>query len=219
MIYIFGSNNDDINIEFNKDLRKYAGKLRNHINESAKSIMDKMGNRASEHFIDRFKTSQFSIPTLETYTKLTKLYKLDELDYYIKYDDLKKQYKRVEKKEKIPLKTYNPQMTKGNPYKTSCQGDVCAVYNVVRTGNINTGERYPLSILKFGHDKSKHHPTQKPILLLEYLIKTYSNKGDTICDFTMGSGSAGVAAKNLNRNFIGIEKDKTYFDIAEERIN
>jgi DNA modification methylase len=94
IIYIFGSNsnNDDINIEFNKDLRKYAGKLRNHINESAKSIMDKMGNRASEHFIDRFKTSQFSIPNLETYLKLTQIYKLDELDYYIKYDDLKKQY-------------------------------------------------------------------------------------------------------------------------------
>jgi hypothetical protein len=164
-IYIFGSNSDnkdDINIEFNKDLRKYAGRLRNPINESAKSIMDEMGNRASEHFIDRFKTSQFSIPTLETYTKLTKLYKLDELDYYIKHEDLKEQYKRVEKKEKIPLKTYNPQMTKGKAYKTSSQGDVCTLYNKVRIEKVNTGERYPLSILKFGHDKLKHHPTQKP---------------------------------------------------------
>ena len=63
------------------------------------------------------------------------------------------------------------------------------------------------------------HPTQKPVALLEYLIKTYTNENDTVLDFTMGSGSTGVASKNLNRNFIGIEKDKDYFDIARTRIN
>ena len=63
------------------------------------------------------------------------------------------------------------------------------------------------------------HPTQKPVALLEYLIKTYTNENDTVLDFTMGSGSTGVAAKNLNRQFIGIELDKNYFDIAEKRIN
>jgi site-specific DNA-methyltransferase (adenine-specific) len=217
-IYIFGCNkNDDINIEFNKDLRKYAGQLRNHINENRTSINGKMGDQSSQHFIDAFKNTQFSIPTLESYTKLTQIYKLDELDYYIKYEDLKEQYER-EIKEKIPLKTYNPQMTKGKPYKTQ-GGDFVEIYNAVSVDKINTGERFPKSVLKFGHDKVKHHPTQKPILLLEYLIKTYSNEGDTICDFTMGSGSTGVAAKNLNRNFIGCEKNKTYFKIAEKRIN
>ena len=124
----------------------------------------------------------------------------------------------VKKQKDIPLKTYNPQMTKGKAYKTSGSQNL-DLYGCKVSDTINTGERYPLSILKFGHDKVKHHPTQKPILLLEYLIKTYSNEGDTICDFTMGSGSAGVASKNLNRNFIGIEKDKEYFKIAEERIN
>ena len=63
------------------------------------------------------------------------------------------------------------------------------------------------------------HPTQKPVALLEYLIKTYTNENDTVLDFTMGSGSTGVACKNLNREFIGIELDKKYFDIAKDRIN
>jgi len=63
------------------------------------------------------------------------------------------------------------------------------------------------------------HPTQKPVELMEYLIKTYTNEGETVLDFTMGSGSTGVAAKNLNRNFIGIEQDDKYFEIAKNRIN
>ena len=63
-----------------------------------------------------------------------------------------------------------------------------------------------------------YHPTQKPVTLLEYLIKTYTNENDTVLDFTMGSGSTGVACKNLNRNFIGIELDKNYFDVAKKRI-
>lgn len=76
------------------------------------------------------------------------------------------------------------------------------------------------SILKFGNPSNKGHlhPTQKPVALLEYLIKTYSNDGDTILDNTMGSGSTGVACVNTNRNFVGIELDKQYFDIAKKRI-
>jgi site-specific DNA-methyltransferase (adenine-specific) len=66
--------------------------------------------------------------------------------------------------------------------------------------------------------KQKIHPTQKPVALLEYLIKTYTNENDTVLDFTMGSGSTGVACKNLNRDFIGIELDQEYFKIAKERI-
>ena len=68
-------------------------------------------------------------------------------------------------------------------------------------------------------NKGKLHPTQKPVALMEYLIKTYTNEGETVLDFTMGSGTTGVACKNLNRNFIGIELDQTYFDIATKRIN
>lgn len=78
---------------------------------------------------------------------------------------------------------------------------------------------YPNNLLKYKKDYDRLHPTQKPVALLQYLIKTYTNEGDTVLDFTMGSGSTGVAAKNLNRNFIGIEKDDNYFAIAKKRIN
>jgi len=87
------------------------------------------------------------------------------------------------------------------------------------TFNLWEGKKYKSNILKYKKDYSGHHPTQKPVLLLEDLIKTFSNENDTVVDLTMGSGSTGVAAKNLNRNFIGIEQDENYFNIAEERIN
>lgn len=83
------------------------------------------------------------------------------------------------------------------------------------------GIRYPLQILSFQRDilTSNLHPTQKPLALMEYLVKTFTNEGDTVLDFAMGSGTTGKACKNLNRNFIGIEIDDEYFRIAEERIN
>ena len=90
--------------------------------------------------------------------------------------------------------------------------------------NPKTTLRYPKSILKFNTPKANDklnkclHPTQKPVALCEYLIKTYTNEGETVLDNCMGSGTTGVACKNLNRNFIGIELDETYFNIAKERI-
>ena len=75
------------------------------------------------------------------------------------------------------------------------------------------------NIFEYSKDNDGYHPTQKPVKLLEDLIKTYSNEGETVLDFTCGSGSCGVACVNTNRNFIGIELDKGYFDIAEKRIN
>lgn len=82
-------------------------------------------------------------------------------------------------------------------------------------------EKYPQSILVYSnaYQKGKVHETQKPVALMMYLIKTYSKEGDTVLDFTMGSGSTGVACKLLDRHFIGIEKDDTYFDIARDRID
>lgn len=82
-------------------------------------------------------------------------------------------------------------------------------------------DRFPLSICKFGNanQKEKIHPTQKPVALMEYLVKTYTNQGDTVLDNCMGSGTTGVACKNLGRKFIGIEQDLSYFEIAKKRIN
>jgi site-specific DNA-methyltransferase (adenine-specific) len=87
------------------------------------------------------------------------------------------------------------------------------------TFNLWEGNKYKSNILKYKKDYTGHHPTQKPILLLEDLIKTFSNENDLVVDLTMGSGSTGVACANTNRNFIGIEMDDNYFKIAEERIN
>ena len=115
---------------------------------------------------------------------------------------------------------YYPQMTDGKPYISGkgTSGDITG--NVIKTQTKNNGTRYPRSIQKFTTDKAKgsFHPTQKPILLLEYLINTYSKQFETVLDFTMGSGSTGVACINTNRNFYGIELDTTYFEIANKRI-
>lgn len=84
----------------------------------------------------------------------------------------------------------------------------------------NNGVAYPKNVIEItnANQNNRVHPTQKPVALMEYLIKTYTNEGETVLDFTMGSGTTGVACKNLNRNFIGIELDKDYFEIAKKRI-
>ena len=120
---------------------------------------------------------------------------------------------------------YFPQMEKGTPYiqKSGKQkndyGNSTVRTPINSVVTVNSGERYPRSIQKFNLDKEKNHPTQKPVALMEYLIKTYTNEGDIVLDFTMGSGTTGVACGNLNRDFIGIELDKKYFDIAVNRLS
>ena len=128
-------------------------------------------------------------------------------------------------------RTYNPQMTKGEPYVCKKGGGTDNYNKDDKTTEllnnevvtVNKGERYPLTVLEFNRDKNKAHPTQKPVALMECLIKTYTsshtNNNETVLDFAMGSGTTGVACKNLNRNFIGIEEDWYYFDVAEKRIN
>ena len=117
--------------------------------------------------------------------------------------------------------TYNPQFEDGKPYRMvrDKKERFCEVNNHTykETKTINEGKRYPKRVLKFSRETGLH-PTQKPVKLLEWLIKTYTNENETVLDFTMGSGSTGVACANTNRNFIGIELDKNYFDIAKERI-
>lgn len=121
------------------------------------------------------------------------------------------------------LPTYNPQMRQGfKPYKGHiCSGSVNynAKVNKYKPTDSN-GERFPIDILEASNNikKDRVHPTQKPVDLLEYLIKTYTDEGMTVLDNTMGSGSTGVAAKQLKRNFIGMELDKEYFEIAKQRI-
>ena len=120
---------------------------------------------------------------------------------------------------------YNKQYRKGQPYSmtrnTKGVGEYASnTYQRVKT--INNGNHNPCSILEIeGGNKSEKglHPTQKPVALMEYLIKTYTNPGDLVLDNCMGSGSTGVACVNTGRNFIGIELDEKYFNIAKERID
>jgi len=118
--------------------------------------------------------------------------------------------------------TFNKQMTDGKPYVAKRTGKKPDVYVGLNPQNGKSdGKRNPISIIGIkAHNKKEagKHPTQKPVTLMEYLIKTYTNEGETVLDFTMGSGTTGVACANLNRKFIGIELDDKYFEIAKERI-
>lgn len=113
--------------------------------------------------------------------------------------------------------TYNPQMVDCKPYY-HCATKMTKIYS----GNESIAKHYdkahPASVLEFGLDSDKFHPTQKPLDAISWLLKTYSNEGDTVLDCFMGSGTTGHACALLNRNFIGCELDKNYFAIAEKRI-
>ena len=118
-----------------------------------------------------------------------------------------------------PIKQERIGSRKGKTTTTIDSGRKNSVYGSQARGKklSVTSLRCPRSIQRFNRERG-YHPTQKPVSLLEYLIKTYTNEGDTVLDFTMGSGSTGVACQNLNRKFIGIELDKKYFEIAQYRI-
>ena len=117
---------------------------------------------------------------------------------------------------------YYPQIEEGKPYQTT--NDVERRTNAVIRSTIrnvitnNKGTRLPTNVLEFKRDKEKIHPTQKPVELLKYLIKTYTKENDTVLDNCMGSGSTGIACKETNRNFVGIEIDDSWYEIARERI-
>lgn len=134
------------------------------------------------------------------------------------------------------LLTYNPQMTQGHPRKVLSKSSrkksverhqeksevLASNYNSYGESQVgyDSTERYPLSVQIFAKDQQKenYHPTQKPVALLEWLIRTYTNESDLVLDNCMGSGSTGVACVNTNRDFIGFELTEQYFSIAKERI-
>ena len=117
------------------------------------------------------------------------------------------------------LPTYNPQGLIKKEIPTIRKGGNNGTnYGLSNKDAIQEYENYPKSILKIASEGKTIHPTQKPVELMEYFVKTYTNQGDTVLDNCMGSGTTGVACKNLGRKFIGIEQDDNYFEIAKNRI-
>lgn len=126
-------------------------------------------------------------------------------------------------------KEYNPQKTSGKPYKARHGVNIEGYYRdgkkYTLISNENKGDRHPTSILdyektilEFNNPSKSYHKTAKPVDLLEWIIKSYSNENDVICDFTMGSGSTGIVCYNTKRKFIGVELNNEIYNIAEERI-
>lgn len=114
--------------------------------------------------------------------------------------------------------TYNPQMRSGKPYMCKSGRGSSNYGDQEQVVTVNEGYRYPIDVLEFNSDKGLH-PTQKPVALCEYLIKTYTNPNDLVLDNCMGSGSTGVACVNTGRRFIGMELDEEYFEVAKNRID
>lgn len=172
----------------------------------------------------------------EPFSSLMRISNIKNYKYDIKWNKLNHSSPLLAKKQPLRIyedimifykkqPTYNPQMKVGKPYKKNYgykkhNNSINGVLMLDRDNE--SGLRYPNNIINFPMSRNNQprlHPNQKPIELLEYLIKTYTNENDLILDNCMGSGSTGIACLNTNRNFIGIELDENYFEVAKERIN
>ena len=176
-------------------LRLYFKRVMEFIGLNLKQINNKLGHRRAEHtfYID---STQYGLCTKKTYNELIRVFKINALNCFVEFDKLKE----------IDLNYRTELLRKMNEQYPS-------------TFNLWEGNKFKSNILKYKKDYNGYHPTQKPVLLLEDLIKTYSNEGDLVVDMTMGSGSTPVACVNTKRDCIGIELDEGYFNIAQQRIN
>jgi site-specific DNA-methyltransferase (adenine-specific) len=194
--------------------REYFNNIKQYIDKSTKQINEIMGNRFAEHCF-YYTSKQFNLPDKQTYQNLTDKFNLKCFSDYLEYDVMLKKFGF----------TYNPQglKKKDKPKKVNKKDNGKEwVYNTKSlTGKdyMVEFENYPINILEIASEGKPLHPTQKPVALFEYLIKTYTNEGDLVLDNCAGSGTTGVACKNLNRNFILIEKEPEYIDIINKRLN
>lgn len=167
------------------------------------NMREVLGNYMGAHYFTR--KTQFAFPKPEDYAKLQ-----STGFFQREYDEAKREYDEAKRV------TYNPQMTKGEKHIRRPQP--IEVYGNKATEATESDLYYPTTMLQFASDNDGYHPTQKPVALLEYLIKTYTNEGETVLDNVMGSGSTCVAAINTNRKYIGFELDEAYFYTAKKRI-
>jgi hypothetical protein len=198
-------------------LREYMFTELNRSGKSRKDINQALGNYMSSHYFTY--GQQFAIPSAENWAKLQ-----DATGCFDRsYADLRREYEKDLGGSAGAPSTYNPQglvKLKQPQLKTRTNPKKDAIYDMKNLAKPHTVQftGYPKNVLHFDTERG-HHPTQKPVALLEYLVRTYTNEGDTILDNCMGSGSTGVAVKRVGgRHFIGMEQNKQYFDIARERI-
>lgn len=175
-------------------LRGYAERVKAFIGKPKKQVFADLGSQAVCHFF-RTGTTQFGLCTRDTYDQLCALYGLRTMPGFREFDDLAVENEQY--REGLIRR-----MTEAAP----------------KVFNLPDGARYKSNVLRYRKDYTGDHPTQKPVALLQDLITTYSNQGDTVLDFTMGSGSTGVACANTGRGFIGMELDAGYFETATARI-
>ena len=197
------------------ELKEYMQEERKRAGLDGKKTRELLGSYMGSHYFTN--GSQFCIPTADAYSKLQ-----STGFFSMPFEELTEKYQNERLKSKIDnFNTYNPQFADGKPYECK-RGSEAEVFSGVKSKKSNHitknyGKRYPKTVLKFNKETGSH-PTQKPVALLEYLIRTYTYEGETVLDFTMGSGSTGVACVNTGRKFIGIELDEGYFQVAKERI-
>jgi DNA modification methylase len=175
-------------------LRPYAKHVTDHIGKSKRQIFSEMGHQGMCHFM-RHETTQFLLCTNATYNQLIDLYGINNMPGYRPFDELA----AINADYRLAM---IKRMNSASP----------------KLFNRPQRQKYKSNVLAYKKDYDGYHPTQKPVKLIEDLIKTYTNEGDIVLDNTMGSGSTGVAAINTVRKFIGIELDENYFQIAKNRI-
>ena len=193
-ILVFSKMHQKHDFEGKHPLRDYFKIIMDYIGLNLKQINTKLGHRRAEHTF-YINSTQYGLCTEKTYLELIDVFGIDKVDGFKEFSELK----QIDKEYRADLLK---QMNEQYP----------------STFNLWEGKKYKSNILKYKKDYDGHHPTQKPVLLLEDLIKTFSNENDLVVDLTMGSGSTGVAAKQTGRNFIGIEMNNEYYDIACKRV-
>ena len=205
---------------FRSPLRKYAITLFDYIGKTKKQIFEDMGNQSVCHFM-RTGSTQFNMCTEKCYNDLIRLYAIDKMEGFEQFEKLVND--NEDYLNSFP-RVYNPQMRsrdKARVSKMKATENTCYGNLEDYQGEL-LEESYQINIIEFdksGHSNMLLHPTQKPLELMEYLIKTYTNEGMVVFDATMGSGTTGLAAVKNGRKFIGIEKDEKYFEIAVSRVS
>lgn len=197
-------------------------KTRSYLQEERKKAgltLSEFKRLLNSHMTSHYFTngSQFTLPSKTAYEKLQ-----STGFFNTSYEDLKSLYdserggRDVSDTKSV---TYNPQgLIKLNKHIINKANKVAEVYSVKKSDSIQHYTNYPCHLLEFNNNDKRVHPTQKPLELLKYLIRTYTDEGETVLDNCMGSGSTGVACINTKRDFIGIELSKKYFEIAKNRI-